>query len=104
MVNVPDFLSALRKAIDEKDTSIDLRREGYQRVGLLVLDDLGAERTTEWTEEQLFQVIDARYRGKLPLVVTSNAADGQIDPRVLSRLRPGEIVIKGARDRRAEFD
>lgn len=39
---------------------------------LLVLDDLSAERQTEYMLEIVFNVIDARYRAKLPLIVTTN--------------------------------
>ena len=39
---------------------------------LLILDDLGAERGTEYALEQVFVVIDARYRSRKPLIVTTN--------------------------------
>ena len=39
---------------------------------LLILDDLGAERGTEYALEQVFAVIDARYRSRKPLIVTTN--------------------------------
>ena len=38
---------------------------------LLILDDLGAERGTEYALEQVFAVIDARYRSRKPLIVTT---------------------------------
>ena len=57
---------------------------------LLVLDDVGAEKWSEWVEMQLFRVINARYRHKRPLIVTSNLGmdklSGAIGPRSLSRL------------------
>jgi DNA replication protein DnaC len=39
---------------------------------LLVLDDLGAERNTEFGAEIMYNVIDNRYRKRLPLIVTTN--------------------------------
>ena len=39
---------------------------------LLVIDDLGVERNTEYAMEQMFTVIDSRYRSKKPLIVTTN--------------------------------
>jgi DNA replication protein DnaC len=39
---------------------------------LLLLDDLGVERPTEFSLKNLAQIIDYRYRNCLPLVVTSN--------------------------------
>lgn len=42
---------------------------------LLVLDDLGAERNTEFKAEQLFTVIDSRYAAKKPMIITTNTTD-----------------------------
>ncbi len=39
---------------------------------LLVIDDLEVERSTEYAMEQMFTVIDSRYRSKKPLIVTTN--------------------------------
>lgn len=51
------------------------RQEYYDSLNkfpLLVLDDLSAERKTEYMQEIVFNVIDARYRAKLPLIITTN--------------------------------
>lgn len=42
------------------------------RVQLLVLDDLGAERSSDYKLEQVFDVIDSRYSAKKPMVITTN--------------------------------
>ena len=39
---------------------------------LLVIDDLGVERNSEYTLEQVYAVIDERYKSNLPLIVTTN--------------------------------
>ena len=39
---------------------------------LLRIDDLGAERNTEYALEQMFSIIDSRYRCNKPLIVTTN--------------------------------
>ena len=39
---------------------------------LLILDDLGAERNSEYALEQLFQVVDSRYQSRKPMIVTTN--------------------------------
>ena len=39
---------------------------------LLVIDDLATERDTAYMKEQIFQVVDARYRAKLPMIITTN--------------------------------
>jgi DNA replication protein DnaC len=45
---------------------------------LLVLDDLAAERKTEYMSEIVFNVIDARYRAGLPLIVTTNLTSEEL--------------------------
>ena len=46
---------------------------------VLVLDDLGAGRTTPWARDVLHDVIAHRYNAKLPLVITSNRPTGDDD-------------------------
>ena len=42
---------------------------------LLVFDDLGAERLTDWVEETMNVIVNARYNAKLPTIFTSNYED-----------------------------
>lgn len=44
----------------------------YAAVPLLCLDDLGAHAVTEWTNETLFRLVNARYEARRPLVITTN--------------------------------
>ena len=46
--------------------------DSFENYRLLVLDDLGMERGTEFALEQVFNVIDSRYRSKKPMIVTTN--------------------------------
>ena len=46
--------------------------DNLNKYPLLVIDDLSAERKTEYMQEIVFNVIDARYRANLPLIVTTN--------------------------------
>ena len=50
----------------------DFTCHDFNKYPLLILDDLGAERKTEYMQEIVFSVIDSRYRARLPLIVTSN--------------------------------
>lgn len=84
--------------------------DDLNRFDLLIIDDLGAERDTEFTWEKVTNVIDARYRAGLPLIITTNfepkdfAARGDIRrQRVFSRLKEMCLLleIKGT-DRRGK--
>lgn len=80
------------------------------RYRLLVIDDLGAERTTSYMNEIVYQVIDARFRSGLPLIVTTNLTleeikkpqspeNQRIYSRILEMCHP--IAVSG-RDRRRQ--
>lgn len=65
---VPDLLDELRPGRDDEADRLRV----LKTVPLLVLDDLGAERHTEWVTERLFVILNARYADRLPTVITSN--------------------------------
>ena len=83
---------------------------------MLIIDDLGAERKSEFMQEQVYNIIDARYRSGLPMIITTNLTIKQLtEPaeigfsriydRILERCHPMELtgdsrrIIKG----RAEY-
>lgn len=101
-----NLLDELRDTYDAASpTSVATLLERYRKVGLLVIDDLGAERGTEWAQEKLLQIIDGRYERKRATLVTTNAnpmaLDSAIPYRVRSRLASGTVVVTGGRDWRA---
>jgi len=66
-------------------------------VPLLVLDEIGVARGSDWEAEQLFTIVDMRYRLERPTVLISNLPAPEIKatlgPRVYDRLREGVTVI-----------
>ena len=79
------------------------------RYSLLVIDDLGAERQSDYMKEQVFNVIDNRYMAGLPFVVTTNLTADEIKKphevgyqriydRVLERCHP--IAVNGTSRRK----
>jgi DNA replication protein DnaC len=76
-----------------------------QRASLLVIDDIGAEKPSEWTAERLYTIIDHRYANCLPLIVTSNLPPAklaeQTGDRSASRLAEMcQVVAMTGTDRR----
>lgn len=65
--NFPRLLNILQ-GVRERQACID-HLQSYQ---LLVIDDLGTERDSSYGAEQVFNVVDARARSELPLIVTTN--------------------------------
>ena len=52
--------------------------ESLNTYPLLVLDDLGAERNTEFMNEVVYTIINSRYKARLPLIVTTNLTTEQL--------------------------
>lgn len=50
-----------------------------ERADIVVLDDIGAERGTEYMQELIFSIVDIRTRNSLPLIVTTNLTPDQIN-------------------------
>jgi DNA replication protein DnaC len=76
-----------------------------QKAALLAIDDICAEKASEWTQERLYSIIDHRYANCLPLIVTSNLPPAtlaeQTGDRSASRLAEMcQVVAITGNDRR----
>jgi DNA replication protein DnaC len=93
---VPLLLDELRAGFTNKDDhSFDSRFNFYQKVGLLGLDDMGAEVKTAWSIEKLETILDYRYINKLPTVITTNCGINEFSDRIRSRIQrwPDNLII-----------
>lgn len=57
------------QAFSEDDSALIAR---LNRAKLLIIDDLGAERSTDYALEKVYDIVDSRYRAKLPIILTTN--------------------------------
>lgn len=105
MTNFSRVLNMLQNT-NERQTYID-ELCNYQ---LLVIDDLGVERQSQYAMEQVYNVIDTRYETRKPLIITTNLSlseltgctdteRARIYDRVMSMCHP--IEIKGGSRRMA---
>lgn len=62
----------------------------YAAVPLLVIDDLGKERASEWTASTIYSIIDRRYNAMLPTIITTNYSEAEL----IDRLTPAGTVDK----------
>lgn len=110
MTNFSRVLNTLW-GIEEKQAYID----SLNKFDLLVLDDLGTERRSEYAQENVFNVIDARYRAKLPLIITTNLSieeikkpdsvgNSRIYDRVLEMCHPVEVNGHSRRRKKVAAD
>jgi len=85
---------------DEKISRFDELMKRVKGVPLLILDDLGLERSTPWARAKLDLIIDHRYINQLRTVVTTNFTPEHLEPRVASRLSEGVVVLMECDDYR----
>ena len=94
---VPVLMTNFSKILNQTGSLYSEERVQYfasfHRYPLLIIDDLGMERCTDYAKEQVYAVIDERYKANLPLIVTSNLTIGEIrhpanlaDARIYSRI------------------
>ena len=109
MTNFATILNDLNSHYADRNEYI----QSLCRNRLLIIDDLGLERGTDYGLEQVYNVIDARYRSNKPLIITTNLtlnemqnetniARKRIYDRVLEMCIP--IQIQGPHMRKIERD
>jgi DNA replication protein DnaC len=109
-LNVADAIVQMRlefetPAYDRSATNALLGGREYR--GLVVLDDLGRERVSDWTGEVIYALVNARYEAMLPTIVTSNLTPKELGEGpywpALSRLaEDGELIEVKGPDRRLQ--
>ena len=74
-LEVPVRMTSFSRIMNELNNSFSGRNEVVDRLchfPLLIIDDFGMERGTEYALEQVYNVVDSRYRSRKPLIVTTN--------------------------------
>ena len=98
-----DLLDAMKPG---KDPAAE---QAARACDLLILDDLGTERATEWAQERVLAILDDRVRGERQTVVTTNTTGERLGEvwgtRLLDRLtyRQTVIVFSGPSRRKAAW-
>lgn len=95
-VGMAELLQKIRDGFDP-DSSVSSASiiETVKAVPVLVLDDIGAERLTEWVEDTVYQILDYRLTNKRLTIFTSNDSIEKLkyDERIKSRIgRMGMVV------------
>jgi DNA replication protein DnaC len=107
--SMPRLLSDIKETYEDRSERSYM--ELFERVvgvDLLHIDDLGAEKRTDWVLEQLYSIINERWQEQRSIVVTTNLVDvdelrEQIGPRTVSRLHEMcDLIPIMGRDRRMQ--
>lgn len=79
---VPVLMTNFSKILNQMGAMYSDERYRYiasfNRFSLLIIDDLGIERNTEYALEQVYAVVDERYKAGLPLIITTNLTISQL--------------------------
>lgn len=79
---VPVLMTNFSKILNQMGAMYSDERYRYiasfNRFSLLIIDDLGIERNTEYALEQVYAVVDERYKEGLPLIITTNLTISQL--------------------------
>ena len=93
VTNFPRLLNKLQSLGFSEDRQQFIDR--LQRYKLLIIDDLGVERDTSYSVEQVFNVVDTRLRSGMPMIVTTNLSMEDLkDPPSLAHSRVYDRVLE----------
>jgi len=106
--NMPELVNEIRADFDRlplDKSRIDERINDYN--GLLFLDDVGAEKITDWVAEKFYLIINRRYSQLLPVIITSNLSIAELAEKVGDRtasriVEMCDIIFLEGKDRRVE--
>jgi DNA replication protein DnaC len=81
--SVPQLLAQLRPGGSDDPDQVYAR---IANASILLVDDIGAEKSTPWTEEIGLRLIDHRYINRLPVIVTGNGSWREISTAIGDRI------------------
>lgn len=91
---VPDLLDELRATYaPDAPRRYDQLFKSLLEAEVLILDDLGAQKSSPWAEEKLYQLLNHRHVARAFTVVTTNKRLGDLEPRIASRLADREVSL-----------
>jgi DNA replication protein DnaC len=85
--SVPRLLARIRRTYDAEvgeQSYLDFF-DRLTSVDLLHLDDLGAEKSSDWVLEQLYSIVNERYESARSIVVTTNLGQPELEKQIGSR-------------------
>ena len=108
MTNFAKIIKRMQGKFEGRQEYLD----SLNKCELLIIDDLGIERQSEFAQEVVFDVIDSRYKTGLPMIVTTNllpndfkapnnVTKSRIYDRILEKCFP--VEVKGVNRRREKF-
>lgn len=96
-VTMSDLLGALKESLDlqanTEQESYSGRLRQFKTAPVLILDDLGAESSSAFSQGIVFEILDYRYRNRLGTMIVTNVPLNAFDPRVASRMQDAAFSV-----------
>lgn len=83
---LPTFLEELRDNYDNKDPEFEQVLTMVKGCKLLIIDDIGAERVTDWVRERVVSIINTRVSNNLATIYTSNLSPEELKEELGDRI------------------
>ena len=87
--NIPVLMTSFGRIVAQLQQNFDDRHSYYEWLNsfpLLIIDDFGAERGTEYMQEIIYTVIDNRYESNRPMIITTN-----LDAESIRRIKESDL-------------
>lgn len=86
-INVPTFLEDLRAYYSNEDDEFTQVLYMARWANLLIMDDIGAEKPSEWVSERLLQIINFREAEGKSTIYTSNISPAELGKKLGNRIK-----------------
>lgn len=108
-VNVPHYMKKLKDSIDDYDKDLQIFRGHIEKAEVVVWDDIGREKPSDYSKEILYSGINYRYENDKSQIFTSNKSLDELTSqlgsesvdRILGQCMPLEFMGRGRREETA---
>lgn len=94
-VTVPDYLAKVGESYKRQQGEYD-ESAVYRECDLLIFDDIGAQKSGEWQQQEVFRIINERLNAGKVIIFTSNLCpeDLNLDDRTINRIMKKSVVLQ----------
>lgn len=94
-ITAPDYLAMVGESYKRQQGEFD-KSAVYRECNLLILDDIGAQKTGEWQSQEIFRIINERLNAGKVIIFTSNMCpeDLNLDNRTIDRIMKKSVVLQ----------
>lgn len=83
--SIGNLIQRIKATFDKSDTTEEDIFQGIRAVDLLIIDDIGSENMSDYVQEKLFEIVNARYIVKKPTIFTSNLTFDELLKKISNR-------------------